>query len=184
MNTIRFIAENEHFGGQAVSIIEVSLQPLLALMVDPSKIDFDDDLVFCIEALLKKAKGCSQIMMEIYPFLPQFQIKNGGILANLVSCMNSYIVYGADFIQSDQARVDQLFQMILSAINVPFDLNPKNQDYSNNIEGCLLLQLALQHLSPQNQFVAAKASQVLTQTILPILKQITTLSVAMQKSVL
>ena len=36
--------------------------------------------------------------MEIYQFLPKFQIKNGGVLANLVSCMNSYIVYAADFI--------------------------------------------------------------------------------------
>ena len=78
-------------------------------MVNPKLIDFDDDLVFCIEALLKKAKGCSQIMMELYPYLILFQEKNGGILANLVSCLNSYIIYGQQFIQNDENMVNLLF---------------------------------------------------------------------------
>lgn len=40
-------------------VLEESIKPLLQLMIQPAQIDFDDDLVFCVEALIKKGRGCS-----------------------------------------------------------------------------------------------------------------------------
>ena len=56
MNLIRFVAEHEVFVGQSVQVIETCIQPLLRFADQPEAIDFDDDLVFCIDALIKKSK--------------------------------------------------------------------------------------------------------------------------------
>ena len=56
MNVVRFITEHEYFSGRTnVEIIEEMIKPLLQFMTNLQDIDFDDDLVFCIDALIKKA---------------------------------------------------------------------------------------------------------------------------------
>lgn len=56
------MTEHEYFGGQKfVKIIESNLTPLLKFAEDPMKIDFEDDLVFFLDALIKKSQNCSQI---------------------------------------------------------------------------------------------------------------------------
>ena len=55
MNVVRFIAEHEYFSGRHVGIIEETIKPLLKFLKDPTLIDFDDDLVFCADALIKKS---------------------------------------------------------------------------------------------------------------------------------
>ena len=72
MNVVRFIAEHEYFGGRHVGIIEEAVKPLLLYMKEPQLIDFDDDLVFCVDALIKKSQSCSQTMMDFYSLLPNF----------------------------------------------------------------------------------------------------------------
>ena len=99
MNVVRFITEHEYFSGRTnIEIIEDIIKPLLQYMVNPKDIDFDDDLVFCIDALIKKSQCCSKTMQDIFPLLENFQNKYKGILANLTSCLNSYIIFGADFL--------------------------------------------------------------------------------------
>lgn len=39
-------------------------------MINPNQIDFDDDLIFCVDALIRKSKGCSQIVQDFFQFLP------------------------------------------------------------------------------------------------------------------
>ena len=103
INLVRFITESEHFqGAKVVGILEESLKPILRYAADPSVIDFDDDLVFCIDALVRKQKAASPILQEVYPHLPKFQEKNKGLLANLVSCLNAYIIYAPDFIAASE----------------------------------------------------------------------------------
>ena len=56
MNVVRFITEHEYFSGRTnIEIIEEMIKPLLQFMTNLQDIDFDDDLVFCIDALIKKA---------------------------------------------------------------------------------------------------------------------------------
>ena len=98
MNTIRFVCEHDYFTGRVLPIIEDSLRPLFVLMTNPKDVDFDDDMVFCAYALIKKTKTCSLMMQEFFPYLQMFQNKYEGMLANLTNCLNAYIVYGQDFI--------------------------------------------------------------------------------------
>lgn len=116
MNIIRYITEQQYFSGKAVEIIEEAIKPLLRLMVDPNQVDFDDDLVFCVDALIRKSKGCSLVIQDFYQFLPKIQVKNDSVLANLTDCLNAYIVFGLDFIQNSEENTNILFAMVEKAM--------------------------------------------------------------------
>ena len=77
------------------AVLEESLKPLLRFVAEPDSIDFDDDLVFCIEALIKKSMQVSPCMIEVFPHLVSIQNKNHGCLANLLQCLNAYMLYGS-----------------------------------------------------------------------------------------
>lgn len=125
-------------------IIEDSLRPLFILMTNPKDVDFDDDLVFCAHALIKKSKSCSLMMQEFFPFLQLFQNKYEGMLANLTNCLNSYIVYGREFIEQSPEHMQSLINMVQDAISQePMMGSSGTPDFSNNIEGCFVLSIAL-----------------------------------------
>ena len=66
-NVIRYIAEHEHFSDKMVNEIEVAAIPLIRYIEDPSKISFDDDIIFFISSILKKSKSChSQVLQESF----------------------------------------------------------------------------------------------------------------------
>lgn len=71
-NTIRFIAEHDYFAANFLSIVEGSLIPLFEYMVTPDSIDFDDDIIFCLNSLMKKSKRVSPTLRKIFPYLPKF----------------------------------------------------------------------------------------------------------------
>lgn len=147
MNVIRFITEHQYFNGAFINIIEASLTPLLRYAQDPSVIDFEDDLVFFIDALLNKSQGCSQTLAEIFPYLKKFQNKYQGMLANLTGCLNAYIYYGGDLLFQNQDNVNVLIEIISEAISLK-PIGSSSVNFSNNIEGCLVLQIAFQNLNP------------------------------------
>ena len=121
MNLIRYFTEHKYFVGKTVPLIEKCLSPLLRYCADPQAIDFDDDLIFCIEALIKKAQGCSPVIQEIFLYLKNFQQKYNGMLANLTTCLNSYIIFGREFIEQSEQHVQALLEMAWKAIS----LNPE-----------------------------------------------------------
>jgi len=136
MNVVRFVTEHNYFSNRFVEIIEETLKPLLAFAEDPTMIDFEDDLIFFIDALIKKNQACSPTIQQVFPYLKGFQNKYKGMLANLTSCLNSYIFFGSDFILSSNNNVETLLDMVSTAITL------KGNNFSNRIEGCLVLQLA------------------------------------------
>lgn len=48
------------------------IKPLLLFGTRLKDIDFEDDLIFCIDALIKKSKTCSLIIQETFPSLKYF----------------------------------------------------------------------------------------------------------------
>jgi len=128
MNLIRFVTEHEYFVGKNVAIIEQCVKPLLQFADRPEEIDFEDDLIFCIDALIKKSRSCSPMMQELFPYLQKFQMKYNGVLANLTCCLNSYIIFGKDFIESDERNVQLLLEMVWRAIS----LNPAGDHNFND----------------------------------------------------
>ena len=48
-------------------------------------------------------------------------MKYNGLLANLTTCLNAYIIFGKEFIESNESYVNLLLEMIWKAIT----LNPQ-----------------------------------------------------------
>lgn len=138
-NAIMFIAEHEYFINNFLAIIEQTLLPLFEHIVEPSSIDFDDDIIFCICCLLKKSKGITETNMKIFPYLPQFQMKYKGIFGHLFLALNYYIVYGKNFIETSVGNMKIIFDMSIMSLfksDQPIFL-------SNNAEGAILMALML-----------------------------------------
>mmetsp|Transcript_30524 Transcript_30524/g.46787 ORF Transcript_30524/g.46787 Transcript_30524/m.46787 type:complete len:296 (-) Transcript_30524:1001-1888(-) len=149
INILRFFTEHEHFSGKGfIQILEEEMKPILRYAANPEEIEFDDDLVFCIEALVKKQRGCDQVLLDIFPYLRLFQEKNKGTLANLTQCMNAFIIFGKHHIQDSEVNVNILLDMISKALVLEPQMANSTYLFSNNVEGCLLLSLALQNFDP------------------------------------
>jgi hypothetical protein len=146
-NTIRFIAEHDYFAANFLSIIETSLIPLFEHMVRPNSIDFDDDIIFCLNSLMKKSKKVSPILSKIFPYLPKFQEKYKGIFGNLLQTLNSYILYsqpedGSSGMFEDPAALNLIVEMA----NMSLYRKEEPIVLGNNMEGAILLQIAFQNL--------------------------------------
>ena len=63
-SVLRYVAEHEHFTDRMVPVIESCALPLLQFMQDPEAVNFDDDLIFFISSLLKKAKSTDSPMLQ------------------------------------------------------------------------------------------------------------------------
>lgn len=136
-NTIRFIAEHDYFADRYLQIIEETLLPLFEYLVNPLDIDFDDDIIFCIQSLLKKTKEASPIMRKIFPVLFKFQEKYKGLMGNLLQTVNMFIVNAKDIFEGDAANMGLLIQMATLSLfkkDAPIILG-------NNMEGAILLQV-------------------------------------------
>ena len=146
-NTIRFIAEHDFFAANFLSIIETSLIPLFEYMVRPNSIDFDDDIIFCLNSLMKKSKKVSPILSKIFPYLPKFQEKYKGIFGNLLQTLNSYILYsqpedGSPGMFDDPGALNLIVEMA----NMSLYRKEEPIVLGNNMEGAILLQIAFQNL--------------------------------------
>lgn len=134
-NTIRFIAEHDYFANRFLNIIEETLLPLFEYLVNPSEIDFDDDIIFCLQSLLKKSQTASPVLRKIFPFLPKFQEKYKGIMGNLLQTTNYYLVRAPDMFETSTENLGLIFHMASLSIykaDKPIILG-------NNMEGALLL---------------------------------------------
>lgn len=63
-SVLRYIAEHEYFTDRLVPIIEQCSLPLLKFLQDPDSVNFDDDLIFFISSLLKKAKSTNSVILR------------------------------------------------------------------------------------------------------------------------
>jgi importin-8 len=155
-NTIRFIAEHDYFANNFLTIVEDTLIPLFEHLIEPQLIDFDDDIVFCLCSLMKKSKQVSPTLRKIYQYLPKFQLKYKGIFGNLLPAINMYIIYGKDFFETSKENIFTIFEMANLSI---FKKDPPII-LGNNIEGALLLQIALQNLD--GPLIKAAIGDILT----------------------
>jgi len=67
-----------------LTIIENNLKPLLEFIAKPNLIDFDDDLLYCIAAIIKKSKRVSETFMIVFKYLPDLHLKYKGVFGTLL----------------------------------------------------------------------------------------------------
>lgn len=68
-NVLRMICELDTFMPVYASPIEECLKPLFEFMVDPGKIEFEDDIVLTIKSFIKKCPVISPVIWALFPHL-------------------------------------------------------------------------------------------------------------------
>ena len=133
-----------------VPIIEECSLPLLRFVEDPDSVNFDDDLIFFISSLLKKAKSTdSVILRETFKHLPKFLVKFNYIFGPLQECLSLYTMYSRvnkenmDWIATSQENLQVLFDMVKAALDPPTPqhspLESSDTAHSYATEGALVL---------------------------------------------
>ena len=95
-------------------------------MAEPEEVSFDDDLIFCLSSLLKKAKSTnSQVLRDAFMCLPKFLVKFNYIFGPLLECISLYTMYsrvndqGVDWIATSHENLQLLFDMAKASIFSP-----------------------------------------------------------------
>ena len=70
------------------SQIEESLKPLFEYMVDPQKIEFEDDIVLVLKSFIKKQRNVSPTLWTLFPLLFKVFEKNKYVFGNLLDTIN------------------------------------------------------------------------------------------------
>lgn len=87
-NIIRQILELDAFIPYYYSQLEELLKPLFEFMVDPTKIEFEDDITLVLKTFIKKTKQVSPTLWTIFPYLQRVFDKNKHTFGNLLDTLN------------------------------------------------------------------------------------------------
>lgn len=157
-NVIRSICEQETFFPEHIDSIENSLLPMFNYLVDPTNIEFDDDMLQIITTLIKKRNGVSENMAKIFPCLQKFFTKYNGAFGSLLPTLNSYIYFGKEIMAANKE-----WQQMILQLGVMSMFNNKPQIELNNTEGAILCQMLLQNVG--NHALDSYIPQLLQQVI-------------------
>lgn len=138
-NVLRLICELDNFMPVFSSAIEETLKPLFEFMVDPAKVEFEDDIVLTIKSFIKKCGGISPVIWALYPHLYKVFEKNKLTFGNLLDTLNHYLITGRDVIAQNREYLVMLIKMAGEAM---FSKEPTISVH--NSEGAILMQLIFQ----------------------------------------
>lgn len=72
------------------------LKPLFEFICDPSKIDFEDEILLAIKSLVKKSTSVSETIWVMVPFFPAVLEKNKHAFGNIMDTINHILLKGTD----------------------------------------------------------------------------------------
>jgi hypothetical protein len=97
--------------------VEKCLAPLLNYLKNPIKIEFDDELLDILKALLNNCEYVTPYSKEIFPYLQQIITKTEGMSTTLFKILNLYITKDDGFIFSNIKTLEILIKMLLECID-------------------------------------------------------------------
>ena len=115
------------------------MKPLFEFIIEPKQIEFDDDIVLVIKALIKKRQGVSQNLWTVFPHLIKVFEKNKKVFGNLLDTLNSYVIYGKEAIAVNRNYLEILVKIASESL---FSMEPNIT--MQNSEGAILFQLLFQ----------------------------------------
>lgn len=65
-------------------------------MIDPSKIEFEDDIILVLKTFIKKSKRISDTLWTLFPHLFKVFEKNKYVFGNLLDTLNQYMLNGKE----------------------------------------------------------------------------------------
>jgi hypothetical protein len=115
-NSIRTICESEEYINSFGDQIDQELVTIYDFMIDPSKIDFDDDIALSISTHINIRKEVTDIQKRVFTTFDACHQKYKGIFGNLVVAINSFIVYGTNWFNENPEAVKSLFSMAMRGL--------------------------------------------------------------------
>lgn len=138
-NIIRTISDKEEYVQKYILQLEEILDPIFEHMKNPTKIDFDEDIVLIMTSFIKHLKYIPKSGLKILVELPKYLKKSKGLLLDLYELVNQYIVYGKKIIDTKE----DYNKIIMKIFRASFD---KKSDYDKSpFLGASLMQIWLEN---------------------------------------
>jgi hypothetical protein len=115
-NIIRQIIEIDSFIPTYYDAIENELKPLFEFMVDPSKIEFEDDIILVLKSFIKKTGQVSPTLWTIFPHLTKVFEKAKNTFQNLLDTINQYLVNGKEYIATNRDYLTMIVNMASASL--------------------------------------------------------------------
>ena len=93
-NIIRFICDSQDYFAQNIDQLELAIQPLLQCIQYSDKIEFEDDIILAISALIKKRKEVTESTLLYLQYFGQVFLKQEKMMGQMLQCLNNYLQYG------------------------------------------------------------------------------------------
>ena len=136
---LRICVDNGKYMPEMKDQFEEALKPVLKLLANPSAIKFDDDIIVLIKTFVKKSKGISPVMWELFDLFPSVVAKNKGQLCDLIDTINHFMVYGKQTFAQRECSIRALAEIIEKAMFT--------HKIMSDCEGAVLCQLLMQSLA-------------------------------------
>lgn len=139
LNIIRSVTDKADYVKKYINHFEKILDPLFDYMKNPSRIDFDEDIVLILTAFIKHLKMIPPSALKVLPDLPKYMKKSKGLLLDLYELINQFIVYGNGVIDVNE----DYNKIIMKIFRASFD---KKCDYDKSpFLGASIMQIWLQN---------------------------------------
>jgi hypothetical protein len=96
---------------------EKSLTPLFDYMKNPSRIDFDEDIVLIMTSFIKIIKKIPTSGLTLLPHLPKYLKKNKGLTVDLFELLNQYIIAGQGVLDTTEDYMKVIIKMFKSSLD-------------------------------------------------------------------
>lgn len=93
MMIIRVCIDNNVYMPELQDQFEESLKPIFVFVSEPQKITFEDDIMLIIKSMIRKRKGVTPLMWEIFDHFPKLLTKSKGQMGDLLDTVNSYMTH-------------------------------------------------------------------------------------------
>ncbi len=74
--------------------IEQTMTSLFIFLAAPEEICFDDDMIMCVKAVIRRMKTVTPIQWDIFYQFPKILQKNKHSFGHLLDTINSYLLFG------------------------------------------------------------------------------------------
>ena len=95
MNILKQITQNKALMLRYSDQFEEIYKPIFEFMVDPSKIEVEDDILVILKNFMKKTSKVSDTIFTVFPCMQNVFVKNKNTFGDsLMDTLNYYMIFG------------------------------------------------------------------------------------------
>jgi len=112
-NIIKLLTEKDNKISDKIDKIEEILEPIFEYMKNPTKIDFEEEIMFIISSIVKISKSVTPSAQRVYVYLDKYFNQNNIISDELYEFLSYIILYGTDFLLKDPSHLNFVMIVII-----------------------------------------------------------------------